>query len=81
MAFSWFLTPLYSPDLAPSDFALFKHLKKHLKGVHFHSVDVLKEKVLDILNSLPPNFYKNAFSELVARWRKCVDVLGSYIEK
>jgi [histone H3]-lysine36 N-dimethyltransferase SETMAR len=73
--------PPYSPDLAPSDFALFKHLKNELKGHRFESTDVLKEKVLDVLNSLPSIFFKNAFSELVDRWRKCVDVHGSYIEK
>ena len=27
--------PPYSPDLAPSDFWLFNHLKKHLRGHHF----------------------------------------------
>jgi histone-lysine N-methyltransferase SETMAR len=27
--------PLYSPDMAPSDFLLFAVLKKHLKGIYF----------------------------------------------
>ncbi len=29
--------PLYSPDLAPSDFYLLRHLKKHLKGTCYSS--------------------------------------------
>lgn len=73
--------PPYSPDLAPSDFALFKHLKRYLKGHQFSSADVLKEKVAKILESLPPDFFKNAFLELIRRWQKCVDARGSYIEK
>ncbi len=28
--------PPYSPDLAPSDFYLFTHLKKYLRGHHFN---------------------------------------------
>jgi len=28
--------PAHSPDLAPSDFHLFSHLKKHLTGRKFH---------------------------------------------
>jgi len=33
--------PPYSPDLAPSDFALFSYLKKQLRGHQFTSVDDL----------------------------------------
>ncbi len=73
--------PPYSPDLAPSDFALFRHLKQHLKGQHFENATALKEKVEEIMNFLDPNFFKNAFVELLRRWKKCVDEKGSYIEK
>jgi hypothetical protein len=31
--------PLYSPDLTPSDFHLFLHLKKHLTGKKFDDDD------------------------------------------
>ena len=33
--------PLYSPDLAPSDYDLFPGLKKQLKGRHFSSDAVI----------------------------------------
>ena len=73
--------PPYSPDLAPSDFALFHHLKKQLKGHNYASVDDLKNNVNNILSSLPSTFFKNAFDTLIHRCKKCVDVQGSYIEK
>jgi hypothetical protein len=44
--FGWeqFDHPLYSPDLAPSDFHLFLHLKSFLGGRRFHD-DKVKEAV------------------------------------
>ena len=37
--------PPYSPDLAPSDFHFFSHLKRDLKGTHFTSDDEVKRAV------------------------------------
>ena len=37
--------PPYSPDLAPSDFHLFLHLKKFLGGKRFDDDDDLKDEV------------------------------------
>jgi [histone H3]-lysine36 N-dimethyltransferase SETMAR len=73
--------PPYSPDLAPSDFYLFRHLKKHLRGTQFGSKDDLKVAVEDFFNACPRDFFKNAFSELIIRWRKCVERNGHYVEK
>jgi hypothetical protein len=38
--------PPYSPDLAPSDFHLFHHLKKHLTGKKFDDSDEVQEDVM-----------------------------------
>ena len=73
--------PPYSPDLAPSDFYLFQHLKKHLRGKQYESAGDLKEDVTVFLDHQPPDFYKNAFLQLVQRWEKCVSANGSYVEK
>lgn len=73
--------PPYSPDLAPSDFYLFNHLKKNLRGQQFASKTELRDSVMQFLENKPPEFYKSAFTELAARWRKCVNVYGNYIEK
>jgi transposase len=37
--------PPYSPDLAPSDFHFFPHLKRALKGTHFTSDNEVKQAV------------------------------------
>ena len=38
--------PPYSPDLAPSDFHLFLHLKQYLAGKKFDDDDEVKEEVM-----------------------------------
>jgi hypothetical protein len=37
---------LYSPDLTPSDFHLFLHLKKHLAGTKFDDGDEVQAEVM-----------------------------------
>lgn len=73
--------PPYSPDLAPSDFYLFRHLKKHLRGTRFGDDDELKQATESYLDSMPQEFYLTGIRELFDRCRKCVDVTGDYIEK
>jgi hypothetical protein len=43
--FKWDIldNPPYSPDLEPSDFHLFLHLKKHLAGKKFDDDDEVQE--------------------------------------
>jgi histone-lysine N-methyltransferase SETMAR len=73
--------PPYSPDLAPSDYYLFRHLKKHLRGKSFTGAEDLQRAVEEFFEKCTPDFFKNAFLELLQRWQKCVEQQGSYIEK
>ena len=41
--------PAYSPDLAPSDYFLFRNLKSHLCGVRYPDDEALKEAVKEWL--------------------------------
>ena len=41
--------PLYSPDVAPSNFFLFPWMKKVLKGKHFANVEEVKQKMAETL--------------------------------
>ena len=79
--FEALLHPLYSPDLAPSDFKLFNALKSAIRGQKFESQNDLKEFVQDWFHELPPNFCHDAFRELIVRWNKCVEVDGQWFEK
>jgi transposase len=43
--------PLYSPDLAPSDFFLFPKIKEVLKGRHFDDIDVIRSNMIAALKT------------------------------
>ena len=73
--------PPYSPDLAPSDYHLFNHLKRALRGQHFATKEDLKDAVSNFLAQQPPKFFEKAFLDLVVRWKKCVGVNGDFFEK
>ena len=59
--------PSYSPDLAPSDFRLFLHLKSFLGGQHFNDDDDLKEHVTTWLKTQAETFYEEGIQKLVPR--------------
>ena len=73
--------PAYSPDLAPSDFYVFRLLKKHLRGKKNDDKNELKATVEEFFKTQQPSFFQSAFHELLIRWNKCVESKGSYVEK
>ncbi len=65
--------PAYSPDMAPSDYFLFPHLKRELRGRHFANLAALKGEVSRILlDEIKPEEFERAILELPDQWRKCV---------
>ena len=73
--------PLYSPDLAPCDYFLFIHLKKHLRGRRFSSDTDIQVDVTSWLEGQDSGFYPAGMSSLPAKWNKCTELNGGYIEK
>ena len=71
----------YSPDLVPSDFHLFLHLKKHLAGKKFDDDDEVQEEVMTWFKRLAADFYDSGIQKLVPRLNKCSDNAGEYVEK
>ena len=71
---------LYSPDLAPSDFHFFPHLKRDLKGTHFTSYDEVKQAVMWI-KQITPEFFIDGMCKLALGWEKCIEQQGDYVEK
>jgi len=59
--------PTYSPDLSPSDFHLFLHLKKFLGGKRFDDDDDLKFAVQKWLTPQAAAFYEEAIQKFVPR--------------
>jgi histone-lysine N-methyltransferase SETMAR len=56
--------PPYSPDLAPSDFHFFPHLKRDLKGTHFTSDDEVKQAVTLWIKQRTPEFFTDGMHKL-----------------
>lgn len=73
--------PAYSPDLAPSDFHLFRFLKNHIRGTHFDTDDDVMDAVDSWLNQQEESFFRTGIEALESRWMKCISLKGDYIEK
>jgi transposase len=81
--FGWeqFGHPPYSPDLAPSDFHVFLHLKTFLGGCQFHDDNKVKEAISTWLASQSASFYNADIQKLVPCYDKCLNNGGNYVEK
>ncbi|GFT04875.1 histone-lysine N-methyltransferase SETMAR [Trichonephila clavipes] len=54
--------PLYSPDIAPSDYYPFRSLQNYLTGEKFKSFEIVSKAVADYFNFKDENFYKNSIN-------------------
>ncbi|GFW05354.1 histone-lysine N-methyltransferase SETMAR [Trichonephila clavipes] len=70
-----------SPDLTPSVFHLFLHLKSFLAGKHFNNDKELKENVSNWLKTQAATFYEEGIEKLVPRYSTCLQNFGSYVER
>ncbi len=70
--------PAYSPDLAPSDYHLFRSLSDHLRGKHFDEPAALEKWIEDFFNQKSSDFYRNGIMDLERRWGFVVDNNGAY---
>jgi hypothetical protein len=57
----------YSPDLAPSDYHLFRSLQHHLVDEHFKTVDEVQKSIDDFIESKPPSFFREGIRQLPER--------------
>jgi histone-lysine N-methyltransferase SETMAR len=73
--------PLYSPDLAPSDFYLFPELKKHLRGKRYSSAEEAVSAMNDVLKVVPKESFQDCFQKWFSRMHSCIDAHGCYFEK
>lgn len=72
--------PPYSPDLAPSDFHLFRSMAHGLAEQHFTSYEDVQNWVSGWFASKPEKFFWDGIHKLTERWEKCVDNNGHYFE-
>ena len=72
--------PAYSPDLAPTDYYLFKHQDNFIQGKIFENQEALENCVSQFFDSRTPEFYIKGIETLPKRWQQCVDALGNYFD-
>ena len=69
--------PLYSPDMAPSDFYLFPKQKSHLHGTQHGS----NEGVIEAVNKYLEDQEKAFYFEGIRKLAKYIALKGDYIQK
>ena len=77
----WFVLPHppYSPDLAPTDYHLFRSLSSYLKDKSFDNEGELKWELQKFFDSKPEKIYLDGIFSLYDRWQKVLENNGSYI--
>ncbi|KAL4501521.1 hypothetical protein ABPG72_018572 [Tetrahymena utriculariae] len=72
--------PAYSPDLAPTDFHLFKHLDSFLADKIFKNKEEIKLAFEEFIKTRPANFFAEGIEKLPLRWEKCIQSNGKYFD-
>ena len=71
--------PPYSPDLAPSDFYLFGHLKRVISGKHFQSLEELQACISAEISMITTKTLRKVYNEWISRLERCVNNGGEYV--
>ncbi|KAG5324292.1 MOS1T transposase, partial [Pseudoatta argentina] len=70
--------PLYSPDIAPSDFHLFRSMAHGLADRRFHSYEEAQKWIDSWIASKDMSFFRRGIHVLPERWSKVVESDGKY---
>ncbi|KDR08203.1 hypothetical protein L798_01919, partial [Zootermopsis nevadensis] len=73
--------PPYSPNLVPSDYALFREMKNPLRGHRFPDSDALHDAVREWVRDTPKQWFHEAIWKLLERWQRCIDLHGECVER
>lgn len=70
----------YSPDLAPSDYHLFRSMQSHLADQRFSKIEDVRKWLDDYFASKPHSFYREGIHDLPNKWQKTIDSNGDYFD-
>ena len=73
--------PAYSPDLAPSDYYLFRSMAHFLKGRRFNNEEEVKNGCQEFFASKDEKWYKKGIELLAEKWLKTINHNGLYFEE
>lgn len=71
--------PPYSPDLAPSDYYLFRSLQNFLDGKKLANKTAAANTVAEFFASKPQKFYTDGIMKLSVKWQRVIDNNGQYV--
>ena len=71
--------PPYCPDLAPSDYHLFRSLQNLFNGKNFSNNDDLKSHLTEFFAVKDQKFYRGGIMKLPERWQKVIEQNGRYL--
>ncbi|CAF5175499.1 unnamed protein product, partial [Rotaria magnacalcarata] len=60
--------PAYSPDLAPSDYGLFRSMVHFFRGRRFETFDQVEAACREFFESKEPHWYRDQIRQLAERW-------------
>ncbi|CAK9827516.1 Mariner Mos1 transposase [Anthophora retusa] len=71
--------PPYSPDLAPTDFHVFRSLQNALNGINLPDMQSCQNFLNDFFSQKTTEFYKKGIFKLPERWQKVINENGQYV--
>ena len=72
--------PPYSPDIAPSDYHLFRSMKNHLRDIRFQNDTQVEEWVSNFFEAKSTsNIYQRGIQKLPGKWQEVINNNGDYI--
>lgn len=71
--------PPYSPDMAPSDYHLFRSMQHCLAEIKFNEVEEVRKWVSDFFKQQPREFFKRGIHSLREKWQSVIDNNGEYL--
>lgn len=72
--------PPYSPDLAPSDYHLFRSMAHFLRGRQFENVEEVENGCHEFFASKSKEWYRHGIEQLARRWIQTIENDGLYFE-